>query len=112
MFRGIVCAMSAVALLALSGCGLVGKGPGPHKGSSADMAEKSRFGAIENARAGTRYWQVRRVGRQDEIEGYADRVSVLPGESFRLFVSTMARGYRVEAFRMGWYHGDQARRVW
>jgi hypothetical protein len=53
----------------------------------------------------TRDWHIRKVGAEHEIEGYADQVSVLPGESFRLFVSTTARGFTVEAFRMGWYGG-------
>jgi hypothetical protein len=66
----------------------------------------------ENARPGTRDWRVGRTGAEHEIEGYADHVSVLPGESFRLFVSTTAKGFEVEAFRMGWYGGTQARRIW
>ena len=37
--------------------------------------------------------------------GYAGRDSVLPGEPVPLFVSTTARSFRVQAFRMGWYRG-------
>lgn len=66
----------------------------------------------ENARPGTRNWRVHKIGAEHEIEGFADHVSVLPGEPFRLFVSTTAKGFKVEAFRMGWYGGTQARRVW
>ena len=47
-----------------------------------------------------------------QLEGFADRTDVLPGTSFRLFVSTTARSFRVRAFRMGWYGGDLARLVW
>ncbi|MFF5204720.1 N,N-dimethylformamidase beta subunit family domain-containing protein [Streptosporangium sp. NPDC000396] len=61
--------------------------------------------AAGNARAGDR-------GAEHEIEGFADRVSVLPGEGFRLFVSTTADRYTVRAFRMGWYGGAGARKVW
>jgi hypothetical protein len=61
---------------------------------------------------GTKGWRIRHVRALDAVEGFADRVSVLPGQRFRLFVSTSARLWRVEAFRMGWYHGVQARRVW
>ncbi|WP_425586127.1 N,N-dimethylformamidase beta subunit family domain-containing protein [Streptomyces sannanensis] len=39
-------------------------------------------------------------------------MSVLPGESFGLHVSTTAPGFRVSAYRMGWYGGVQARLVW
>lgn len=66
----------------------------------------------ENARPGTRDWRVRKVGSTHEIEGYADRVSVLSGQPFRLFVSTTTSRFKVEAFRMGWYGGAQARLVW
>jgi hypothetical protein len=66
----------------------------------------------ENARPGTKDWRIRGRGAEHAIEGYADHVSVLPGESFRLFVSTTAKGYTVDAFRLGWYAGAEARRVW
>ena len=46
------------------------------------------------------------------LEGYADQQSVLAGQSFRLYVSTTARSFRVDAFRFGWYSGHQARLVW
>ena len=51
-------------------------------------------------------------GAPDAIEGYASAVSVLPGQSFRLYVSTTAPEFRVIAFRVGWYGGREARRVW
>ena len=44
--------------------------------------------------------------------GYAGQASVLPGEPVQLYVSTTSREFRVRAFRMGWYRGDLARRVW
>ncbi len=70
------------------------------------------FPVAENQKPGTPDWQVRRLGAPDAIEGFTDRVSVLSGQPFRLFVSATSRWWRVEAFRMGWYHGAQARRVW
>ncbi|MFF5263933.1 N,N-dimethylformamidase beta subunit family domain-containing protein [Actinomadura viridis] len=74
---------------------------------------KGAAGAVaENAEPGTADWRIGRKGAQHEIEGYADRVSVLPGESFRLFVSTTTGGFTAEAFRMGWYGGKLARKVW
>jgi hypothetical protein len=66
----------------------------------------------ENQKPGTRDWKVRHVGAPEAIEGFADRVSVLAGQPFRLFVSTTSRSWRVRAFRMGWYQGQQARLVW
>ncbi|MEV4178493.1 N,N-dimethylformamidase beta subunit family domain-containing protein [Nonomuraea sp. NPDC049709] len=46
-------------------------------------------------------WRITRQGAEHEIEGYADRVSVLPGERFRLHVSTTAPRFSARAFRMG-----------
>ncbi|MEU9128688.1 N,N-dimethylformamidase beta subunit family domain-containing protein [Kitasatospora sp. NPDC048540] len=39
-------------------------------------------------------------------------MSVLPGETFGLYVSTTAPGFRITAYRMGWYGGSRARAVW
>ena len=66
----------------------------------------------ENALAGTTAWRLGDRGPDHAIEGYADRVSVLPGESFRLFVSTTAPGFEAVAYRMGWYGGRRGREVW
>jgi N,N-dimethylformamidase beta subunit-like protein len=66
----------------------------------------------ENSLPGDPHWQLRHLGREHEIEGYTGKASVLTGESFPLFVSTTSAGFRVTAFRLGWYGGDGARRVW
>jgi len=66
----------------------------------------------EGARAGNPHWEIRQLGRPDAIMGYAGRDSVLPGEPVPLYVSTTARSFRVQAFRMGWYRGDLARLAW
>ena len=66
----------------------------------------------ENARPGDPHWEIRHLGAPDAIEGFAGASSVLTGESFPLFVSTTAAGFRVTAFRLGWYAGDGARPVW
>ncbi|MEO8889208.1 MAG: N,N-dimethylformamidase beta subunit family domain-containing protein [Jatrophihabitantaceae bacterium] len=54
------------------------------------------------------------IPRRDDggIEGFADPISVLPGQRVRLFVSTAARSFRVRAFRMGWYGGALGRLTW
>lgn len=46
------------------------------------------------------------------IEGFANRVSVLPGQPVVLYVSTDSSLFQVRAFRMGWYRGDLGRLVW
>jgi hypothetical protein len=85
-------------------------------GTRAPAATATRpalpFPVAENQKAGTSAWKISRHADTSGIEGYADHVSVLPGQSFRLFVSTSAARYRVDAFRMGWYGGRQGRLVW
>lgn len=61
---------------------------------------------------GTADWQLGSTGPADAVAGYTDRVSVAPGEHFGLHVSTTADSFRVSAFRVGWYGGRRARRVW
>lgn len=79
---------------------------------SAVASHAPPFPATENERPGTSAWRITELGAADAIEGYADRQSVLPGQSFRLYVSTTAKSFRVDAFRFGWYSGHQARLVW
>ena len=66
----------------------------------------------ENEKPGTSAWIIHHEGARDAIQGYADHVSVLPGQSFRLYVTTTAASFQVEAFRVGWYGGNEARLVW
>ncbi len=66
----------------------------------------------ERDRAGDRSWNHLEVGRQHELEGYTVPDSVVAGHPVRMFVSTTFRRFRVVAFRMGWYRGALARRVW
>ncbi len=65
----------------------------------------------ENLRVGTADWQLRRPARNREIEGYAGATSVDRGARIELFVHTTAATYTLEVFRMGWYDGLGARRV-
>ncbi|MEV7560105.1 N,N-dimethylformamidase beta subunit family domain-containing protein [Streptomyces sp. NPDC089795] len=66
----------------------------------------------ENALPGHADWPVGKAGPARAVEGFADKVSVLPGESFGLHVSTTAPRFTVSAYRMGWYGGARARLVW
>ena len=60
----------------------------------------------------TRGWPITNMGRTHDIEGWADHVSVSPGDGVRLYVSTVSPTFSVKAFRMGWYDGAQATEVW
>jgi hypothetical protein len=66
----------------------------------------------ENHRPGTAGWRIDDTGPDDAIQGWADHVSVVAGERVGLYVSTTAHRFRVEAYRMGWYGGRDARLVW
>ena len=48
----------------------------------------------------------------DKVRGFADRVSTQRGEEVGLYVTTAAPSFRVDAYRMGYYNGAQARLVW
>ena len=116
--KGGSLAAAVLATAAVAGCSLSGSpataggGGRPSAGRARPAASALPFPAAENARRGTTHWYIHDLGAQDAIEGYAGQVSVLPGQPFRLFVSTTSPRFRVQAFRMGWYHGRRARQVW
>jgi hypothetical protein len=58
--------------------------------------------------AGNADWTIHTPGPEHAIEGFADRVSVTPGQPVRLFVSTTATSWTASAFRLG----ADARAVW
>ena len=66
----------------------------------------------ENDLPGDPHWWITKLGAPNAIQGYAGQASVLPGEPVHLYVSTTAREFRATAFRVGWYRGDLARRLW
>ncbi|HLY83918.1 MAG TPA: N,N-dimethylformamidase beta subunit family domain-containing protein, partial [Acidimicrobiales bacterium] len=66
----------------------------------------------ENAKPGSSGWRLTKPAQRGEIEGYADRVSITPGQPVSLYVSTAAPTFHVEAYRMGFYQGQGARLVW
>jgi len=88
--------------------------PAPRASDPATTAAAipHRRAVPENSLPGDPGWEIRHVGAPDAIAGYAGSASVLEGEPFRLFVSTTSRGFRVAAFRLGWYDGAGARKVW
>nr|WP_201723950.1 N,N-dimethylformamidase beta subunit family domain-containing protein [Rhodopirellula sp. SM50] len=71
----------------------------------------------ENAKPGSRDWQLTRVRldsrdsvRASKIEGYCSRQSVSAGESIDIMVSTdPAQAFVIEIFRTGYYGGRGAR---
>jgi hypothetical protein len=101
---------AAGAVAAASGCSTASSGPAA--AGATPRAGTGRRSVPENSLPGDRHWQIRHLGAADAIMGYAGAASVLTGQSFPLFVSTTSPGFRVRAFRLGWYGGDGARQVW
>lgn len=71
----------------------------------------ARWVVAENDRPGTTDWRIP-PGTASDISGYASTTYAARGSSVRLYVSTRAPSFRVDAYRMGWYHGAGARLVW
>jgi hypothetical protein len=65
----------------------------------------------ENARPGTADWRIS-ARASSAISGFADKVYAADGQRVSLYVSTPARSFHVEAYRMGYYGGTGARLVW
>lgn len=87
-------------------------------GSVAGMASVSRLQAgafgdnpitIENAKPGTANWQPTNQAENREIEGYANRTSVSPGQSISFLVNTASATYTIDIYRIGWYGGAGGR---
>ncbi|MGZ4617933.1 MAG: N,N-dimethylformamidase beta subunit family domain-containing protein [Frankiaceae bacterium] len=111
MLRYLTRWAAIVSLLAIPACSAAGTG---HAATTARGQRDRPSWSVrwENERPGTPSWQLSRVGAPHEIEGWADRTSVQPGERVGLHVSTTASGYVVHAIRVGWYGGIQGREVW
>ena len=108
-FLGAAATVGVAAAIGTAGCTdspPASAAPSTSKGSrkTADVPERDL--------PGDRYFWVDSVGPANAVEGFTDKVSVLPGETFNLHVSTTGSSYRVQAFRIGWYRGDQARLIW
>ena len=100
-------AVGGLLIAAGTGAGVLAAGVG----CSGRPARRTRV-TVTAALEGIDGWQLGPTGPDDAVEGYADRVSVLRGEKFGLYVSTTARAFRVSARRVGWYGGRQAALVW
>ncbi len=84
-------------------------------GSTDPQAHAAALAAAisaENVRPGDGSWRVATVATLDELGGYTDAASVAAGETFRLMVRSTVGKVTVTAYRMGWYSGAGARRVW
>jgi hypothetical protein len=113
-FLGAAAAVGAgaVGLGALTGCDVSASAGEPGRSGGASAVGAAAAGQSEQARPGDADWRLGPAGPQEAVQGYTDQVSVEPGQSFALHVSTTAPGFTVSAYRVGWYGGAQARLVW
>jgi hypothetical protein len=72
---------------------------------------RARWVINENRKPGTTSWRIPTGLSGPTINGYADHIAAHRGQRVRLFVSTGASRFRVEAFRMGYYGGAGARMI-
>jgi hypothetical protein len=121
--RAAITVAAAVAALAAAGTVLVVRSqdrPADSAGSAPPRAVTAPTHAaptttpvaVENRRPGTSGWRIARLGAPEAIQGWADHVSAANGDRVRLYVSSTAPRFHVEAYRMGWYGGRGARLVW
>src|SRR5262245_28900356 len=59
----------------------------------------------ENQLPGNSDWLTRTPALNRQIEGYASRVSALPGDTVNLYISTRASRFSLSVYRLGWYQG-------
>jgi hypothetical protein len=117
-FLGGAAAAAAGSAAVAAGLSLTGSRPPKAAGHSTGQrlssrkAPLTRSTAAENALPGDPHWWLQTIGAPDAIMGYAGQASVLPGEPIHLYVSTTSREFKATAFRIGWYGGDLARRIW
>src|SRR5215472_17188828 len=110
--RSFLGTAAAAAAAVPAGGALSGCQSKPSDGSGQPDRPARRLVVAENSLPGDKHWWIRHLGAPDAIMGYAGQASVLPGEPIHLYVSTTSREFTVKAFRMGWYRGDLARKVW
>ena len=85
--------------------------PSGSAGGRTLRAGQAAWVVAENLLPGTGAWQIP-AGTPGDIEGYADQVSAQAGDRVRLFVSTGADRFHVEAYRLGYYGGLGGRFLW
>ena len=66
----------------------------------------------ENAKPGDPGWRIPSALPGPAIDGYADATQAVAGDTVRLYVSSAASSFDVEAYRMGYYGGADARLIW
>lgn len=113
--RRLAAALLAASLLALAACTASGPPSNGSGNSSASSSTSSQpWTVAENAKPGSTDWRIpdSAVATDAQLAGYADHTSVLPGDTFGLYVTSTLGDVTVAAYRVGAYGGAGARLVW
>ena len=78
--------------------------PPPNHTFPGPYGKEASWVVAENERPGTTAWRITK-GASPDINGFANKTYASDGTKVTLYVSTPARSFRVEAFRMGYYQG-------
>jgi len=101
---------AATAAIPIAGCTSDRSGSAAKKEAAKRPATK--VPVAENSLPGDPNWGISNQGAWNAMMGYAGQASVLPGQPITLYASTTAPSFVVKAFRIGWYNGDKARRLY
>jgi hypothetical protein len=80
-----------------------------HSNPQKDNVHMPNQIVVENQNPGTSDWRIGEPALDGEIEGFVSTTSALPEETIELFISTKAKSYSMQVFRLGWYGGSRAR---
>jgi hypothetical protein len=106
-------ASSIVAVALVAAVGVVRFDGEPHEPARASVAPQPAPNPVvqENSKPGTTAWRIAHESGP-ELEGFASRTSVAPGQRVTIYVSSRFPTFSASVFRMGWYGGTQGRLVW
>jgi hypothetical protein len=76
-----------------------------------NTSDRAEWVALENQKSGDGTWMSGPAAPAGTIEGYTSAVSVKAGETFAVFVNTVASRYSAKVYRMGFYQGLGARLI-
>lgn len=116
-----VTAATSSTTTSTSGGGRADAGPSRGRGRAHAVVTRTFLGSwgvestaviAENKKPGTTAWQITGNVGSSVIEGFADHDYAALGDAVGLYVSTNAPSFTVTAYRMGYYGGKGARKVW
>jgi hypothetical protein len=78
----------------------------------ADVGVQADWVVQENQLNGSTAWRISGAPKTGFIEGFADHTYATVGQPIRIYVSTSAPTFHIEAYRIGYYGGTGGRLTW